>query len=99
MCYIYSYFFQKNVKKLVWKDGTKQEGNFENGSLEFTPFQKKMQQTTMKAFGRITGCQEKESLSGKMEGNMRDMSLNINQSILKLCFWHFIYCVSNCKDY
>jgi hypothetical protein len=39
--------------------------------LVFSPFQKKVQQTTMKVIGRMTKCQEKENLFGKMEQNMR----------------------------
>ena len=56
--------------------------------LVFTPVKKKVQETTMKVIGRMARCQEKENLFSKMEPSKKEslkmMSLNINQSILKL---------------
>ncbi len=47
--------------KLVWKNGKKYEGDFENGDFNgFGVY-------TMKVIGRMTWDQEKENLSGKMD--------------------------------
>jgi hypothetical protein len=58
--------------------------------LAFTPIQKKAQMTSMKVIGRMESNQERESLSSKMEPSKKEplkmVHLNINQTILKLCF-------------
>ncbi len=55
--------------------------------LVFTPFQKKMQKTTMKVIGNMERNQEKECLSLKMELHKKEslkmIPLNTNQSILE----------------
>ncbi len=61
-------------RKLIWKDGTTHDGNFENDSINgfgVYTFQKKMKENSMKVIGRSTKCQKKENMSGTMENNMR----------------------------